>query len=379
MHDAVLVRVLSSVGLAVALAGCGATGPATQDPATTPAAGSSDSTTPAPPAAPPTPSPATPTTISSTTAVTTPAAPTTTGPIDRAVQVRVHAPVYDSPGALVPIIPTARGARSFDVSVGGRRGECTGDTWTHATGTAQQCWITIPEKGGRATIDVRAHLTNGHDAVGTQPIEGKGVPGSPVDAATRDRILHCGNTSDDVWLTFDDGFLSDATMNRVLDTLERENVRARFFATGQWSRANPAMTAALLRAGHLVENHTDTHESLNAIDDAALRRQIDRGPATDATLVRPGFGAGAFTTRVSAAAERAGQKVCYWDVDTRDWAGPSAEEITERVLRGDRSTPPARPGSVVLMHMTGKHTPEALPGLIRGLRAKGLTLPALHS
>lgn len=322
---------------------------------------------------------ATPSTSTSAPDSPTPTTPAAARPVDGSVRVKIRAPLYDAPGGLVAIIPTARDAESFEVSVAGRAGECTGPTWTHATGTSQQCWITLPTNKNRQTITARAHLAGGKDAAGTQPIEGKGVVSKAVDTATRDRIYTCGNTTDDVWLTFDDGFLSEKTMNSVLATLERENVRAHFFANGNWSRANPSMTKALLRAGHLVENHTDTHESLNAISDSALQAQIDRGPATDATLMRPGFGAGAFTTRVSDAAKRAGQSVCYWNIDTRDWAGPTADQIVDRVIDGDRGTPPAGKGSVVLMHMTGKHTPEALPTLIERLRAKGLTLPALRN
>ncbi|GMA38599.1 polysaccharide deacetylase family protein [Mobilicoccus caccae] len=278
----------------------------------------------------------------------------------------------------MPIVVTAPGARSFEVTVDDVRGDCAGDTWSHAGGVSQQCWITLPRTAGRHTLTAHATLSDDSRAGATSSITASGPRTSTVDRATRDRILTCGNTGTDVWLTFDDGFLSTRTMNRVLATLTAENVRARFFATGTWARSNPGMVRALQRAGHLVENHTDTHESLNAIDDDALEGQAARGPATRATLLRPGFGAGTFTTRVVQAAKRHGQELCYWTTDTRDYSGASADALIARVLHGDGFTPPARPGGVVLMHMTGRHTPEALPGIIRGLRAKGLTLPPLR-
>ena len=391
---ATLPRVLLCVGLTASLAACSSSGPTTnaraEGAAGAPTAVTSEGTSTSSPTTSPgsagsaTMTSTAPTSATNTAHTTPPAAtstPTQTAanqPVDRSVRVRIHAPQYDAPGALVPIIPTARGARSFDVSTAAGRGECTGATWSHAEGTSQQCWITLPRSGSSTSIRVRAHLRDGHDAVGTTTIEAKGPVTSAVDAATRDAILTCGNTTRDVWLTFDDGFLSRAAQQRVLRILQRENVQARFFATGQWSRANPRLTRELLRAGHLVENHTDTHEALNTLGDAALRSQIARGPATHPTLLRPGFGAGAFTTRVNAAATTQGQRVCYWDVDTADWSGVSAATITHRVLHGDRSTPPARPGSVVLMHMTSSQTDTALPDLIHGLRSEGLTLPRLR-
>lgn len=338
-----------------------------------PAAGTTPAGTAAPsnpPVSPP--SPATP------TAPATPATPAVPlGTRNPSVHVTIAVPQYDAPGAPVQVIVTAAGAKDVDVAVDGNAGQCVGDMWTHRTGTSRRCWITLPTTPGTHTITARARLGDRY-GVGTKKIEAKGPNGGAVDAATRDRILTCGNTTRDVWLTFDDGFLEESTMRTMLTALRRENVQARFFAMGQWARANPRMVAAIRSEGHLIENHTDTHESLNEVDAATLRSQIERGPSSDATLLRPGFGAGAFTRRVTDEAARVGQDVCYWDVDTRDWSRPGVDAIIDRALRGDSYTPPAHPGSVILMHMTNPQTARALPGLIRSLRAEGLTLPPLH-
>lgn len=53
------------------------------------------------------------------------------------------------------------------------------------------------------------------------------------------------------------------------------------------------------------------------------------------------------------------------DVDSLDWKGLSASEITERV------TSQVQPGSIVLFHNAAKHTPEALPGILEFLIAQG--------
>lgn len=210
-------------------------------------------------------------------------------------------------------------------------------------------------------------------------ITGKGPVTDTVSARDRDRILRCGNTSERVWLTFDDGFISETALTTTLDVLERENVKAHFFATGQWSRNNPVWTSRLRQAGHLVGNHTSSHEWLNTLDDSGLRDQISRGPRVDQPrLMRPGFGGGAFSAKVNRVAGSLGYQVCYWTVDTRDWAGVPADGIVETVMSGNDMTPPVRPGGIVLMHMTGRHTPEALPTLIARIRAGGMTLEPLR-
>lgn len=54
-----------------------------------------------------------------------------------------------------------------------------------------------------------------------------------------------------------------------------------------------------------------------------------------------------------------------WSVDSLDWKGISAEQISERVLKH------VEPGSIILFHNAAKHTPEALPGIIEQLLAQG--------
>jgi peptidoglycan/xylan/chitin deacetylase (PgdA/CDA1 family) len=63
--------------------------------------------------------------------------------------------------------------------------------------------------------------------------------------------------------------------------------------------------------------------------------------------------------------------IVMWDIDTIDWrpesdGGPTAAQIVAKVVDN------AQGGSIVLMHLGGFNTLEALPGILGGLRAKGL-------
>lgn len=62
-------------------------------------------------------------------------------------------------------------------------------------------------------------------------------------------------------------------------------------------------------------------------------------------------------------AEQGFEAVSY--VDSLDWKGISAAEITKRV------TGKVGSGSIVLFHNAGEHTPEALPGILETLIAEG--------
>ncbi|MBR0311834.1 MAG: hypothetical protein IJQ98_05485 [Oscillospiraceae bacterium] len=60
-----------------------------------------------------------------------------------------------------------------------------------------------------------------------------------------------------------------------------------------------------------------------------------------------------------------GMEPIQWDVDSLDWKGISAAEITKRV------TGKVGPGSIVLFHNAGEHTPEALPEILRWMKQEG--------
>jgi hypothetical protein len=66
-------------------------------------------------------------------------------------------------------------------------------------------------------------------------------------------------------------------------------------------------------------------------------------------------------------------------VDTYDWQGPSTGRMIQRIVRGDRMTPPLRAGGNVLMHGHGAHTSEGLNRIITAIRARGLTLEPLRT
>ena len=60
-----------------------------------------------------------------------------------------------------------------------------------------------------------------------------------------------------------------------------------------------------------------------------------------------------------------------WDIDTIDWkkiadGGPTTAAIAEKVVSN------AQTGSIVLMHLGGYHTFDALPSMVLRLRAGGL-------
>lgn len=184
-----------------------------------------------------------------------------------------------------------------------------------------------------------------------------------------------------VALTFDAG--SDAGHTaQVLDLLAARHLHATFGLTGDWVRAHPDLARRVVAEGHLVVNHTDHHLSftgrstgLPPLTPAQRRQELAGAEATiravTGTAAAPWFRPpyGDRDPSVDADAGAAGYRwELLWTVDTLGWRGVAPAEVTRRVLAS------AAPGEVVLMHVGSASTDwQALPAVLDGLRARGLT------
>jgi peptidoglycan/xylan/chitin deacetylase (PgdA/CDA1 family) len=309
-----------------------------------------------------------------------------------ALRIGVGAPQYDSPGGTVPTIVTVYEvpkASTVTISATGTNGSlvtCAGPVWQNPVRrtASRTCYLQLPNSPGSYSVKGSAVVTmgtvvRGVEGTSARPVVADGVASPvPMTAADIQRIERCHNTTGNVWLTFDDGG-SKAQLTSILATLKRNNVKAQFFFRGDWARKNPALSKSLTAAGHVIGNHTDTHPALSRMGRTNLVKQIGQGTAATGTpnLLRPPFGAGAFTTRLQDVARGQGYELCRWTTDTYDWDGPSAALMAERIRYGDYRSAPVGAGGVVLLHGHAKYTAPGLQLLIDTVRAKKLKLQPL--
>jgi peptidoglycan/xylan/chitin deacetylase (PgdA/CDA1 family) len=310
-----------------------------------------------------------------------------------ALRIGVGAPQYDSPGGTVPTIITVYEvpkASKVTIAATGTPGSivtCAGSVWQNPVRrtASRTCFLKLPDTPGSTQVKGTAVVTTGTvvrtvQGVGARPVVADGVASpTPMTGDVIRQIERCGNTTSNVWLTFDDGG-SKAQITSILATLKRNNVKGQFFFRGDWARKNPALFRSLTAAGHVIGNHTDTHPALSRMGKTNLVKQIGQGTAATGTpkLLRPPFGAGAYTTRLQDVARGQGYELCRWTTDTYDWDGPSTALMVERVRYGDYRSPPIAAGGVILMHGHGKNTAPGLQKIIDTVRAKKLKLQPLR-
>ncbi len=186
-----------------------------------------------------------------------------------------------------------------------------------------------------------------------------------------------------VALTLDMGGRLDPALD-IMDWLIENEVHATIFPTGRTgSTTTTGQRVMALVASHPDQfdlgNHSWSHPDFR---DLSAERMVEELEQTESALFaltgmtarpwfRPPFGG--VSDRVLETVGRAGYGyTVMWDIDTIDWrpesdGGPTGDEIVAKVVDG------AEGGSIVLMHLGGFNTFEALPRIVDGLRAKGLT------
>ncbi len=197
------------------------------------------------------------------------------------------------------------------------------------------------------------------------------------------------------YLTFDDG-PSDNTP-KILDVLDRYNVKATFFVVGNAGRAYPKYLTEIVNRGHAIALHSYTHEydqiyvseeaffsDLNKLDElvynwTGVHTKLMRFPGGSSNAVSKKYCAGIMTRLTQSIVEK-GYHYFDWNAmcgDAEYVPGHyphSVEELMEYIKESSTSS-----SVCVLMHDTNDKatTVDALPQIIEYYQSYGYEFAAL--
>lgn len=179
----------------------------------------------------------------------------------------------------------------------------------------------------------------------------------------------------EIWLTVDDGPDPHDTP-RLLDLLDAADARATFFVRGDRARAHPELVREIVRRGHGVGNHTDTHPQAAfwCLGPRRMAREIGGCQETlrELTGTAPRLfraPVGMVNPFVHPAAQAHGLTVVGWSARGFDGvAGADPAEVVRLILAD------LRPGGIALLH-EGRRKPK---GDAPNVRTLGLLLAALR-
>lgn len=190
-------------------------------------------------------------------------------------------------------------------------------------------------------------------------------------------VLSHSKTNDKVIaLTFDDGWDSNAC-EKVRLILADHEVQATIFPVASWADGHQSVIQRFLADGHELGNHSMTHPKLTMLSLAQQEQELSEAHAILAKLggqqltdfFRPPYGS--YNQNTLKAAAKLGLRPVTWSIDSWDWRDIPVQQVVKRTLES------ARPGRVILMHLAGRNTVQALPLIIFGLREKGYTFVPL--
>src|SRR6202041_1669704 len=231
---------------------------------------------------------------------------------------------------------------------------------------------TIPEKPILAPQPAKTACAN-PDALGVSrvvEIDTTGGPGFGFEHFKQLDFL----TDKEVVLTFDDGPWPLNTP-AVLKALADECTKGLFFPIGKHAGYHPEILKQVAAAGHTIGAHTWSHANLNSkkLNEQQAKDEIEKGYSAVKLALgaapSPFFRFPELQHGPAAMAYLASRNVAIFscDLDSFDFRAKNPEQIINTVM-----TKLDKQGKgIILMHDFQKHTAEALPALLRRLKAGG--------
>ena len=192
-----------------------------------------------------------------------------------------------------------------------------------------------------------------------------------------------------ILFTFDDG-PERRTTPQLLDSLDRYGVKAVFFVTverlsgpGNRIQEQRALLQEIVARGHVIGNHTVTHQQLPLMTTEAIVAELDHADQVLEDLVGfrprlfrpPGGSRSPRSDRILAAR---GYTQMLWSHGTGDFQVHAPEDVQRifgRVLDRREREEGIR-GGIVLMHDTHPWSVEAFPRIMEELRRRNCDLLA---
>lgn len=175
-------------------------------------------------------------------------------------------------------------------------------------------------------------------------------------------------------LTFDDGPHPVATP-AVLEILRSHNIKATFFLLGQNAVRHPHIVEEIVKEGHVVGNHTQTHrrvwfERQDVLKEEvnACQRAVHAAAGVEPSVFRPPYGV--FGPTTARTVSRLGLRTVLFSVNSWDFSDRSNDRIVKRATRG------VVPGDIIVLHdndSTAGRIQDYLPKIISTLQAQGIS------
>jgi len=172
-----------------------------------------------------------------------------------------------------------------------------------------------------------------------------------------------------VAISFDAAWGADKT-EKIMEILKEYNANATFFLVGFWVENYSEITKKIAENGFEIGTHSNTHPDMTKLSAEQMKLELETSINTienvtgkRVDLFRAPFGA--YNDTLINTCEELNLATIQWDVDSLDWKGISAVDITTRILNKVYN------GSIILCHNNSDHILDALPMTLDRLIKRG--------
>jgi peptidoglycan/xylan/chitin deacetylase (PgdA/CDA1 family) len=231
---------------------------------------------------------------------------------------------------------------------------------------------TVPGQPPQAAKPAPASKCENPDAIGmsrTVEIDTTGAPGFGFEHFKNHDFLKNG----EVVLTFDDGPWPGNT-EKVLKTLADNCVKATFFPIGKHATWSPQILKDVAAAGHSIGSHTWSHKNLEKMPFDQAKEEMEKGLsavqwALDGAETAPFFRFPQLKHPPEVVKYLGERNIAMFstDFDSFDFKMRKPEQVIKSVM--DKLEKNGK--GIILMHDFQHATAEALPELLKQMKAKG--------
>ena len=137
----------------------------------------------------------------------------------------------------------------------------------------------------------------------------------------RELPIYCVDTEEKkISISFDAAWGAE-DFSKIMEILDKHNVKTTFFMTGEWVEKYPECVKTLVEKGHDLGNHSTTHPDMTKLSKEKQKEQILKVhdavkelTGYEMELFRPPYGA--YNNEVIKTCYEVGYYPIQWDVDT---------------------------------------------------------------
>lgn len=159
-------------------------------------------------------------------------------------------------------------------------------------------------------------------------------------------------------------------IDRILETLEKNEVKITFFIVGEWAEKYLEAVKKIYEAGHEIGTHSNTHPHVEQLSAEKNLEEIKLGveklqkiTGEKTRLYRTPYGE--YNDTVINTARENGCYTIQWNIDTLDYKGLTGDEMWGRIKEK------LQKGSIILTHNGTEHTADSLDMLLKNIKTNG--------